>query len=144
MKTAFALSFVAMMATTAAFAQADVIKERQQMMKHAGGATALAGKMLKGAAPFELGKVQDALKAYVDLADKAPKLFPAGSQNGDTGALPAVWTERADFDKRFVKLAADAKAAQAAITDEFTFQEQFPKVLKNCGGCHEHYRAKEH
>lgn len=140
---AIALSLVATVAATAALAQADVIKARQEAMKATGGKTAIVGKMLKGEEKFDLAKAQDALAQYVMIGEKGPSLFPAGSQNGDTAALPPVWTNKADFEAKFAKLGADAKAAQAKVTDEATFKATMPELLKNCGGCHETYRAKK-
>lgn len=138
-----ALSLASVLAATAALAQADVIKARQEAMKATGGQTAILGKMLKGEEKFDLGKVQDALKQYAMVAEKGPSLFPAGSQNGDTAALPAVWTAKADFDAKFAKFGADTKAAQEKIKDEASFKATIPDLLKNCGGCHETYRAKK-
>ena len=138
-----ALSLAAVLAATAAFAQADVIKARQEAMKATGGATAIVGKMLKGEEKFELAKAQAALTQYVTVGEKGPSMFPAGSQNGDTAALPPVWTNKADFDAKFAKFAAEAKAAQGKIKDEASFKATMPDVLKNCGGCHETYRAKK-
>ena len=121
----------------------DPIQARKSLMKANGAATKTAVGMLKGAAPFKLEDVQAALKSYVEAADKAPALFPAGSDKGDTHALPAIWANKADFDARFAKLGADSKAAMAAITDEASFKAKFPPVLKSCGDCHELYRSKD-
>jgi cytochrome c556 len=127
----------------ATFADDDPIKARQDLMKANGNATKAVVPILKGQAPFDLATVQTALKAYIDAADKAPALFPAGSDTGKTKALPAIWQNKADFDARFAKLGADSKAALAAITDEANFKANFAPVLKDCGGCHETYRAKD-
>jgi cytochrome c556 len=72
-----------------------------------------------------------------------PALFPETSKTGgETAALPKVWETKADFDARFVKFAKDAADAASTIKDEATFKAAFPEVGKNCGGCHESYRAK--
>ncbi len=68
--------------------------------------------------------------------------FPPGSDQGKTNALPAIWQNTADFDARFQKLGADSKAALASIKDEASFKAAMPGVLKNCGDCHQTYRAK--
>ena len=62
---------------------------------------------------------------------------------GETAALPAVWEKKADFDAKLKKFGEDAKDAEAKVTDEATFKTIFPAVQKNCGGCHETYRAKK-
>ena len=127
--------------TSFAFAQADAIKERQQVMKGVGGATKEPGAMLKGEAPFELEKVQKALATYQDAAKKMPGLFPETSKTGgDTTASPKIWADFDGFKAAFAKFDADAKKASAEIKDAATFKANFPAVLKNCGGCHETYR----
>jgi secreted PhoX family phosphatase len=62
------------------------------------------------------------------------------SETGDTNALPAAFDNKADVMARLDKLAADAKAAGAAIKDEASFKAEWPKVVSNCGGCHKEYR----
>ncbi|RTM00039.1 cytochrome c [Ancylobacter aquaticus] len=139
---ALAAGIITAIAATAVTAQADVIKERQALLKQFGDATKPIGGMLRGSVPFDLAQVQAALDLYVKDAKVLPTLFPAGSGTGDTEALPAIWTNKADFDARFAKLGTDAAAARAAITDEASFKASFPGVVRNCGGCHDTYRQK--
>ena len=127
---------------SAVFADEDPIVARRALMKANGAATKTVVGMLKGA-PFDLEAVKAALKNYGDAAAQAPGLFPDTSKTGDTNALPAIWDNKADFEARFKKLAADVSAASSAITDEASFKANMPGVLKNCGGCHEQYRAKQ-
>jgi len=123
-------------------AGSDAIKERRALMKANGEATKPLVPMMKGTAPFELATVQKALKTYMDAAQKMPVLFPDDSKTGDTHALPAIWENKADFDARFKKLGEDAKAALDKVKDEASFKAIMPNFFKNCGGCHEKYRAK--
>ncbi len=127
---------------TAALAQnAAVIKERQSHLEAMGKALKAPTKMYKGDADFELEKVLSTLKVIQEKAAVLPKLFPDDSKTGEeTEALPAIWENKTDFTDRFPKLAAAAKAAEAAITDEFTFQDEFLKVVDNCKKCHKKYR----
>lgn len=122
---------------------ADAIKERRALMKANGEATKPLVPMMKGTAPFDLATVQKALKTYMNAAEKMPALFPDDSKTGDTHALPAVWENKADVDARFKKLGEDAKAALAEVKDEASFKAIMPDFFKNCGGCHEKYRAKQ-
>ena len=122
----------------------DPIHARKELMEANGKATKAVVAIMKGASPFKLETVQAALNAYAATAEKAPALFPVGTEKGGkTEALPAIWKNKADFDARFAKLGEDSKAALAAITDQATFKANFPAVLKNCNGCHETYRAKD-
>ena len=70
-------------------------------------------------------------------------LFPDNSQTGgDTAALPAIWSNRAAFTAAVAKWGADARTEGAKVTDLATFQAAFTEVTKNCGSCHEVYRAR--
>jgi cytochrome c556 len=127
---------------TAAFAQANVIEQRQSLMKQFGAATRTASGMLRGQTPFDLAQVQAALKTYSQSAKQATALFPDHSKTGETKALPAIWDNKADFDAIFAKLEQDAATALVAIKDEATFKSEMPKVLQNCGACHNKYQQK--
>ena len=122
----------------------DVIKQRQNLMKQNGDAAGAAAKMLKGETPFDLAAAQAALKTMVDVAAKMPDLFPDDSKTGDkTTVLPAIWTNKADFNARFAKFGSDASAVLAQTKDKASFGAAMPAVFKNCGGCHEKYRVKQ-
>jgi cytochrome c556 len=142
MKQWLVAGVVTALGVSVALADGDPIKQRRALMKANGDATKTVVGMLKGA-PFDLEAVKKALSTYEDAATKAPALFPDDSKTGDTNALPAIWENKADFEARFAKLDADAKAASAAIVDQASFKATIPGVLKNCGGCHEQYRAKK-
>ncbi len=123
-------------------AQGDPIAQRKELLKSWGGATREPGLMLRGEAPFDLAKVQTALKLYSQHAKTLPTLFPDSSKTGDTKALPVIWEKKADFVAIFAKMDTDATAAQASIKDEATFKAEMGKVLGNCGACHNTFRAK--
>src|SRR4029453_14059281 len=90
---------------TVGLAQADVIKERQENRKQAGATMrAIKGVIdakgdVKTIVP-QAAKLKELQLAFV-------KMFPPGSDKGETKALPAIWTDMAGFQ------AAD-KAADAA------------------------------
>ena len=138
-----AVAAVAVGATTV-IAQQDAIAARKAAMKGIGGQTAIASKMVKGEDPFDLTKAKAVFTSYEDVAAKAPALFPPDSKTGgDTAALPKIWENKADFDARFAKFGEDAKAAQGSVKDLDSFKGAFSGLTKNCGGCHETYRAKK-
>jgi cytochrome c556 len=128
---------------TAASAQ-DPIADRKALMKRNGQMAQQGAKFIKGEEPFDLAKAQAIFAAYQDASVKAPALFPDNSKTGgDTAALPAVWEKKADFNAKLAKLGADAKDAAGKVKDEAGFKAAFTEVQKNCGGCHETYRAKK-
>ena len=76
------------------------------------------------------GRAAGAAAGVVDAVCVTPKCAP-------------LMVARADFDARFQKFGAEAKAAQASVKDLDTFKASFSGLTKNCGGCHETYRAKK-
>jgi cytochrome c556 len=71
-------------------------------------------------------------------------LFPAGSDKGETKAAPAIWTDRAGFDKDAEALsAAGGKLAVAAKAgDETAVAAAMKEIGDACGACHKDYRLK--
>ena len=129
---------------TAVAAQSDPIAARKALMKNVGAVTKTGSQMVKGEVPYDQTKAQEVFTTYVDAAGKMPALFPDNSKTGgETAALPAVWTNKDDFTAKFTKFGADAKAAQPGVKDLDSFKAAFGGVTKNCGGCHETYRAKK-
>jgi cytochrome c556 len=142
-RTVFAAAVFAF-GVTAVAAQSDPIAARKALMKTNGDQAKIVGAMLKGDAPFDLTKAKAALASFEEAGEKAPALFPDNSKTGgDTAALPKIWEDKADFDARLAKIAADAKAAQGTVTDLDSFKSAWATIGKQCGGCHELYRAKK-
>jgi len=142
-RTVLAVAAIAI-GVTAVGAQSDPIAARKELMKGIGAQTKTGGGMAKGEVPYDQTKAQAIFASYIDVAAKAPNLFPPTSKTGgDTAALPAIWDNKADFEARFAKFSADAKEAQGSVKDLDTFKATFSAITKNCGGCHEMYRAKK-
>ncbi len=122
---------------------ADPIAARKESMKTVGQQTGLGARMARGQAEFNLTQARAIFASYEQAAATYGTLFPDNSQTGgDTAALPAVWQNRADFNARIAKWGADARTEGAKVTDLATFQAAFTEVTKNCGSCHETYRAR--
>ena len=111
--------------TTIALAQADVIKQRQDNRKE----TAATMRSIKGVidAKGDVKAVVASAAKLKQLELAFDKLFPAGSDKGDTKALPVIWTDMAGFQKAnananaaYDKLAAAAGSGDlAALTAAF-------------------------
>jgi cytochrome c556 len=127
---------------TIALAQADPIKERQENRKQAGAAM----RAIKGVIDAK-GNAKDAVEQAAKLKTlevALVKLFPAGSDKGDTKALPTVWTDWAGFEaaNKNAEAALDKLAAAAGSGDMAALQAAFTDAGKACGACHEKFRAK--
>jgi cytochrome c556 len=140
---AFVVAWALVLGITAVAAQ-DPISDRKALMKATGKQAGAGAAMIRGEAPFDLDKAKAIFATFQDTATKAPGLFPDNSKSGgETAALPAIWQNKTEFEGRFAKFGADAKAAQASVTDLDSFKTAFATVGKNCGGCHELYREKK-
>ncbi|MEW6643556.1 MAG: cytochrome c [Pseudomonadota bacterium] len=143
MKRALVVAGALVLGISAVAAQ-DPIAARKALMKETGKQAGAGAAMLRGEAPFDLAKAKAILAAFQDAAVKAPGLFPDSAKTGeDTAALPKIWESKSDFDAKFVKFGADAKSAEASVTDLDSFKTAFSAATKNCGGCHELYRLKK-
>lgn len=121
----------------------DPITQRQNLMKNNQDQMRTLTGMSRGQVPFDATAARAAFQRVAQNAQQIPGLFPAGSHQGKTAALPAIWERKADFDAHATKLEQDAKAAQPGITDQASLQAAIQRVGQNCGGCHETYRRKE-
>ena len=126
-------------------APSAVIKTRQDLMKSNGASAKALAEMMKGEKPYSQDVAHKAAMTINENSKKIPSLFPPGSgaeAGVKTGALPAIWTNKADFDAKAKKLEEES-AKLVAANDEAAVKAQFGNVGKSCGGCHETYRAKE-
>ncbi|AFK52052.1 c-type cytochrome [Tistrella mobilis] len=125
-----------------AYAQSDVIKERQdgfQTMRKQLGTVKAA---VEGGGPADA--VIAPAEAMVAYAERIPTLFPAGSDSGDTKALASIWTDRAGFEAAAsnFRQAAQELADTGRSGDMDAVAAAFGDVGKACGACHNDYRGK--
>ena len=139
MKRALVLGVIlsACMAGTAI--SADVILERQALMKNIGAAAGAGGKMMKGEAEFDLATAQLVLKTMNTAALGMGYMFPEGSETGHkTRAASAIWSNSSGFADAVAKFVTDTGGN---VTDEASFKAAFGAATQNCGSCHEGFRT---
>ena len=129
----------------AAAAALNPIETRKSIMKSVGASAKVMGDMVKGAAPYDTGKAQLAMRTVFTGAAGYQFYFPEDSQKGgDTEAKPEIWKNKPDFNARVEKLASDAMAGiEPAGKGLDSLKPAFQKVAQNCQGCHEQYRVKK-
>lgn len=131
-------------ATWSATAPADAIKYRKAVMS---ALSAHVGAFML----VNFGKVehQDHLKAHAnalaDLGAQAGVLFPAGSDTGDTSALPLIWKEPDQFKKLQNDLATSSAKLRDAVAanDKPGTMAAFKAMGEACKGCHDRYRKAD-
>jgi len=131
-----------LVAATAAYAQTNVIQQRRAAMKAIGEQTDIAASILKGQAPFSVEKAELVFQTYKDKMVGFEKLFPPGSDTGETKATAAVWSDRAGYDAAIAKFnQAVADNAANGVT-EAGFKAAFTAVAENCRACHQSYKSR--
>lgn len=131
-------------ATSADTVPADAIKYRKAVM------TAMAAHV--GAFLLvNMGKVehQDHLKAHAnalaDLGAQARVVFPAGTDAGDTDALPLIWQEQEQFMQLLTKLETSSAQMRDAVAanNKAGTMAAFKSLGESCKGCHDRYRKPD-
>ncbi len=131
-------------ATHADTVPADAIKYRKAVMN---AMAAHVGAFLL----VNMGKVehQDHLKAHAnalaDLGAQSRVLFPAGTDSGDTDALPLIWQEKEQFMKLVTKLETSSAQIRDAVAanDKAGAMTAFKSLGESCKGCHDRYRKPD-
>jgi cytochrome c556 len=140
------LAASSMAAATPLLAQdPDIVAQRQAEMKTMGKEMGAIKKLVTGS-PDDLAQIEAHAAKISAFADKIPGLFPDGSDQGKTEALPVVWTEHADFVARAAKLKtlADQLTATAGGGDAKQTTAAFAALGKDgCGACHQTYRKPQ-
>jgi cytochrome c556 len=133
-------------AVSVAAAPADVITARQKNYKQIGKAFKAISDNLKTAPDVKL--IQANAPVIANLAPKVSTWFPAGTGKEagvKTAALPAIWSQRAEFDADAKKF-AEAAAAFDGVVKKGNIDEikvSAGALGKTCKGCHDTFRERE-
>jgi cytochrome c556 len=122
----------------------DIIKYRKNVMKANGAHMAAAGAIIQGKVDYK-AKLTEHARAIEAINKDVTGLFPKDSDFGDTAALDAVWSKRAEFEKR-AKDAAQKSAAFAkavASGDAKAYGAKFKELSDSCKACHKDFRKEE-
>jgi cytochrome c556 len=135
-------ALAATIAVPLAFAQGDVITTRKDGFKSLLANMEAIQRVVETRQPVA-GAVAPA-RAIADVAPRIKGWFPPGSDTGQpTRALPAIWSDRAGFDRAadgFVTQAA-ALVAAAESGDAARLASALQATGQACGVCHRPYRA---
>lgn len=123
-----------------------VVKERMDMMSDVAKSMKIIGQMIKGQVTYNPQDVQSAALNIEKHAKHFPMLFPEGSTQEPSEALPIVWENWEEFKKQLsVMEAKSSKLAELAPSTKTAddIKAQFLLVGKTCGTCHETFRLKK-
>ena len=129
-----------------------VVKERMDFMSNLGAAMKSLSKIVKGRVEFDSDKV---LELTAQLREHSgtnlTKLFPKGSLDKPTTAIPEIWQNWDKFNGLAESLYQRAKD-MSTITQDKSIQPEdrieamsraFKRVAKICSACHRDFRKKK-
>ena len=125
----------------------DPIATRQAIMSSVGAAAGLGGGMMKGEIDYNPAAGKAVIAAMQAASFTFGDFFPAGSDQGQTGAAASIWENADGFAAELAKFSeATGKAAAASgkdgPADLDAFKAAMGPVFGTCKSCHETYRKK--
>ncbi|MCB9942127.1 MAG: cytochrome c [Geminicoccaceae bacterium] len=122
-----------------------VVAYRQAVMKSFGAHTA-AIKSILTEQTQPLDQVVPHAEAISSLASHLPAMFPAGSDSGETYALPSIWEKPDEFKSDsdvLAELSADLAEAATGGDAQATLAAFAKMGKEGCGECHGDFRKKD-
>jgi cytochrome c556 len=119
------------------------IRDRHLLMEDIGKQAEQINDALKaGAAGEQAATIETAAKALAADALQITALFPTGSLDPKSRALPAIWENWKTFEEGASSLAksASALASSAASGDTKDIKEKARQVFSVCKSCHDQFR----
>ena len=123
-----------------------VVRDRMDMMGEIARSMKTIGRMIKGEADYDAEAAQAAALEIYGHMSHMPEMFPEGSIEPPTEALPIIWQEWDEFVVISDKLKTDAKQLAeltASVSGANELIPQFSEVGKSCAACHEKFRLKK-
>lgn len=122
----------------------DAIKYRKSALFVMGQHFARLGPVVKGERPYNKDEVAKNAAIAEDMSKLPWDGFVAGTDKGDTGAKPEIWTDAAKFKSAAEKMEQEmSKLAQVAKGGDLNaLKAQFGETGKACKACHDDFRKK--
>ena len=144
MKLKWLFAPLSLIIATTAFAHEDVknptVKARMMAMSNIGGQMKTLGGMAKGAVAFDLEQAKAALAEIEKTAKTVPALFKDNETDPKSEALPAIWSNDADFTVKSDALTSAAANALASFASQDDLVPAMHAMGGSCKGCHSAYR----
>jgi cytochrome c556 len=126
-----------------ALAQGDVIAQRRAGLKRMGEHMEAFKPVVEAGGDVRplVRQIDDMIAWYKGM----PKLFPAGSDKGDTKAKPEIWQNFAEFESLNTKLVGHLEVMRtaAAVDDKAAFAAAYKAAgPQYCGACHRPFRNR--
>jgi cytochrome c556 len=125
---------------------AGPIRDRHELMESIGQqAKNINDAFNVGVEGFDTGIIQRAGTAIAMSAARIPGLFPKGSTDPHSRALPAIWDNWDKFDQLAKDLEHEATslANAAGSEQDEKLKEKANKMFATCKSCHDQFRRPE-
>lgn len=105
----------------------------------------VASSMIVRGLVEDRGQLAEHAQSIANSIAEFDHVFPAGSNVGDSEALPAVWSE----PEKFAEAYAAAKSASAAFVDATESADAdaigaaFRELGGSCRGCHDNFKKQD-
>jgi len=123
------------------------IRDRHELMKSMGQHAEDINNAfnLGGGEGFDVAVIQREAQAISMSAHQIPSLFPKGSTDPNSRALPAIWENWDKFEALAKQLEDKAQSLSNAASagDTENLHEKAKKVFAICKSCHDQFRRPE-
>jgi cytochrome c556 len=117
---------------------AGLLDDRETIMRQMSRAAKALEQMTKRHA-FDAAETTQRSDEIAGLLLRFKELFPAGSEHADKAASPAIWTDRAGFEKARAK-STEAALALAKVADAGALEDAVQHLAQTCRACHKQFR----
>ena len=126
---------------------AGPIRDRHELMEEIGDQAKNINDAFDvgGGEGFDSGIIQRAGTVIAMKAHQIPDLFPKGSTDPKSRALPAIWDKWDDFVQLAKQLEDQAQSLSAAAgaEDDENLNGKAKKMFGTCKSCHDQFRKPE-
>ncbi len=118
----------------------DLIGYRKAVMSALGAHMGAISALVRNKVEYD--HMGDQANALASTAATIGDVFPAGTGEGDTDALAAIWEQEADFQAKVAAAVEATSNFAAAIEggDRAAIGKAFGAVGGSCKGCHDDYK----
>ena len=120
-----------------------MVMQRMEAMKEISESMKAIGAMVKGDKAFDAGAAEAAARVIAEHGKHMAHMFPEGSLDKPTEALPVIWTRWDDFTRIGKEMETSALALAELSKTAGTAQDLVPQlgaVGQTCKSCHQDFR----
>jgi cytochrome c556 len=122
-----------------------VVKERMNLMEDIKEDMKFIKKTVSEKDPENTAELQKTIRSLKSSSDKILPLFPEGSLQHPTEALPEIWQQWIEFKKLVQDLGAGLDRLGETIQsgNRKTIKAQLKTISKSCSSCHDKFREEK-